>query len=196
MSNFELAYGYGVKLAAPLHMPNFAVRIVQGAPYHAVHYMPDGYAIYELSYEHLDKNPDSPYHPNNIVNSLKQVPSQAWEWTGANKQASQFDGWASHAALNAGLAARDARYMFDYPGADGALESAKKRLPRLADDIYYGVMPPLMTGHDEADGAAMNRGSLKDWFLWGYNPWDHKDPSKTASVRIVSKIIPMISEQP
>ena len=87
-SNFELAYSYGVKLAAPLQMPGFAVRIVQGGvPYHAVHYMPDGYAIYELSYEHLDKNPDSPYHPNNIVKSLQQVPSQAWDYT-SGKQAS------------------------------------------------------------------------------------------------------------
>lgn len=186
------AYDYGVKLAAPLQMPNFAVRIVQGAPYHAVHYMPDGYAIYELSYEHLDKNPESPYHPNNIVRSLQQVPARAWEWSGApQKTASQFDGWANHAALNAGMATRDLRYMFDFPGEDTALGSAKKRLPRLVDDIYYGIMPPLMTGHKPED-FKHDTGTLGQWFMNGYNPWDHPAPDKTASIRITSRILPII----
>lgn len=88
MSNFELAYLYGVKLAAPLQMPNFAVRISQGLPYHAVHYMPDGFEIYDLAYEHLSQDPSSPYHPDNLVRSLRQVPPKAWEWTGNQKTAS------------------------------------------------------------------------------------------------------------
>ena len=88
MPNFELAYLYGVKLAAPLQLQNFAVRIVQNAPFHAVHYMPDGYAIYELAYEHLDKDPSSPMHPDNIVRSLQQVPARAWDWAGSPKTAS------------------------------------------------------------------------------------------------------------
>ena len=88
MSNFELAYGYGVKLAAPLQLPNFAVRIVQGAPYHAVHYMPDGYAIYDLAYEHLSQDPNSDTHPDNIVKALQRAPARAWDWAGNQKMAS------------------------------------------------------------------------------------------------------------
>lgn len=88
MSKFKLAYSCGVKLASPFHAPNFAVRIVQNAPYHAVHYMPDGYAIYDLAYEHLSQDPNSDMHPDNIVKALQRVPARAWDWAGNQKMAS------------------------------------------------------------------------------------------------------------
>lgn len=88
MNMIKLAYDYGVKLATPLQTQNFAVRITNGIPYHAVHYMPDGFEIYDLAYEHLSQDPSSPYHPDNLVKSLQQVPSKTWEWSGNSKMAS------------------------------------------------------------------------------------------------------------
>lgn len=174
MSIFELAYSYGVKLAAPLQLQNFSVRITQGIPYHAVHYMPDGYAIYDLAYEHLSQDPSSPYHPDNLVKSLQKVPARTWEWS-SSKQASVLDGWANHAAMNVGLAVSDSK--------------------NFAKDLFYAAIPPKLTGHSDSDGKEMQRGSVKDWFMYGYDE-AAPNPGKTASVRIVSKILPMISRSP
>jgi DNA-directed RNA polymerase beta subunit len=91
--------------------------------------------------------------------------------------------WANHAALNAGLAARDARYLLDYPGADGKWESAKKRIPRLAEDVVFGVLPPQWTHGDEDLSEMDGELKLKARALHGYAPWDHPDPSKTAAAK-------------
>ena len=91
--------------------------------------------------------------------------------------------WANHAALNAGLAARDARYLLDYPGADGKWESAKKRIPRLAEDVVFGVLPPQWTHGDQDLSDMDGELKLKARALYGYAPWDHPDPSKTAAAK-------------
>jgi hypothetical protein len=80
-----------------------------------------------------------------------------------------------HTALNAGQAARDARYMFDHPDARPGLSSAMKRLPSLAKNLWYSAIPPQWH-HTKEDLKAMGAASAKEWFLHGYNPWDHPDP--------------------
>jgi DNA-directed RNA polymerase beta subunit len=98
-----------------------------------------------------------------------------------SKTASYGRIWANHAAMNAGLAGRDVRYMFNYPGADGALASAGKRLPRLAADVVYGVLPPQLTHDDSLDD--LNTGSLGEWFMHGYAPWENPSPAEVHSVK-------------
>lgn len=87
--------------------------------------------------------------------------------------------WWNHAALNAGLAGRDARYVADFPGAEGTLDSMGKRLPRLAKDVFYGVIPPQWT-HGDDDLSELDQGKMVDWMRHGYAPWDHENPATGA----------------
>jgi len=97
----------------------------------------------------------------------------------AKKEAGDAQRWLNHAALNAGQAGREARYVLDYPGAEGPLDAASKRIPRLAKDVYYGVVPPQLT--HETDLEELDHGSALAWLRNGYAPWQYPDPAKEAA---------------
>ena len=85
--------------------------------------------------------------------------------------------YSTHSALNAGQAYRDIRFVHDYPGAKGRLDSIKKRLTSLANNVKYTVKSPH-SHHEVEDVVGASSGKLKDWFLHGYKPWDYPDPLK------------------
>ena len=89
--------------------------------------------------------------------------------------------WANHAALNFGDALRQLRYPLEHPRADTKLEALKLRTKHLADDVFYGVLPPQSTGHTPEDLESLEPGSLKEWFLHGYRPDRHPEPGVKAA---------------
>lgn len=109
-------------------------------------------------------------------------------------EASSLRAYLNHAALNSGQAARDIRYFHDHPDADRVAgrgtakhvaSSITSRVPSLTSNLYYSALPPQL--HHTKEELDSMEGGAKDWFLHGYNPWDHEDPSKaktkTAQVR-------------
>ena len=80
-------------------------------------------------------------------------------------------GYVRHSALNAGQAARDTRYVHDYPGATGVRDSVKKRLASLANNLKYTALPPteirvgkrtFMEGHHSRAEIDSMRGRARD----------------------------------
>lgn len=99
--------------------------------------------------------------------------------TAKDKTASDTGDYARHSALNFGQAARDVRWLLEHPGADkvapeGSLKhkasSLSLRLPSLASNVYYGVLPPLLH-HTREELADSKDKSLRTMFREGYNPW-------------------------
>lgn len=95
--------------------------------------------------------------------------------------------YLNHSALNAGQAARDVRYLTNHPNADAVapegsmrhrLESLKHRIPSLANNAKYTLLPPQWH-HTPADLADMGIATPKQWFMSGYDPWNHKIPGDT-----------------
>ena len=83
--------------------------------------------------------------------------------------------YGKHSALNAGQAIRDLRYLNDYPGAAKGMDSIKKRLPSLMNNIKFTIKSPH-SHHEAEDLVHMDKASLKEWFLHGYAPWKYPDP--------------------
>jgi len=111
--------------------------------------------------------------------------------------------YVRHSALNAGQAARDLRYLTNHPGADDVaeegtarhrLESLKRRVPSLANNLLYTSLPPQWH-HTPESMADLDKGTAREWFMSGYAPWKHKikgdsydgsrDKPKTASAGLV-----------
>jgi hypothetical protein len=85
--------------------------------------------------------------------------------------------YAKHSALNAGQAARDLRYLHDYPDAGSVSSSIKKRLLSLANNVKYTIKSPH-SHHEVEDLVHMDKGRLRDWFLYGYDPSEWKNPGR------------------
>jgi hypothetical protein len=84
--------------------------------------------------------------------------------------------YGQHSRLNLGQAARDARWMFDHPDADSPLDAARIRLPSLAKNLFYSRIPPHLH-HSKEELAPFEHTNAKDLFMYGYAPWNHKDPT-------------------
>ena len=93
--------------------------------------------------------------------------------------------YLNHSALNAGQAARDVRYMTNHPHADAVapggsarhmVESLKHRIPSLANNLKYTVLPPQWH-HTPESLVGMSDSTPRQWFLSGYAPWKHKIPN-------------------
>ncbi len=93
--------------------------------------------------------------------------------------------YATHAALNLGQAARDIRWIHNHPDADHvAPEGSAKhvaasvttRIPSLASNLYYAILPPQL--HHTEEELKDVKGSMLDNFLHGYAPWKHKLPEE------------------
>lgn len=90
--------------------------------------------------------------------------------------------YLKHSALNAGQAARDVRYIHDHPHAVDAsvggvarhvIESIKKRVPSLANNLKYTAIPPQWH-HTPDELLELRKATARKWFLHGYAPWHHK----------------------
>jgi hypothetical protein len=81
--------------------------------------------------------------------------------------------YTKHTALNLGQAARDTRWLLSHPDADTKLEAAKKRIPSLANNLFYAAIPPR-SHHTEEELADMDPHTHRQIFLHGYAPWKHK----------------------
>jgi hypothetical protein len=80
--------------------------------------------------------------------------------------------YAKHTALNLGQAARDVRYIHDYPGEDTVLGSMSRRLPSLANNLFFAALPPRLH-HTKEELVEFDPYTMREWFLQGYAPWDH-----------------------
>lgn len=97
-----------------------------------------------------------------------------------------FDEYIKHTFLNLGQAARDIRYFYYHPDADKNpligrsshfLLSLFLRLKNLANNLFYALIPPHWH-HSKEELMNMTSGTVKEWFLYGYAPWEYKDPSR------------------
>lgn len=96
--------------------------------------------------------------------------------------------YAKHTALYLGQAARDLRFFYYHPAADKqategsfrhAAISAPLRVRSLANNLLFSALPPQLH-HSAKELAAMKRGSHIAWFLYGYKPWEYRDPSRKS----------------
>ncbi|WP_413288283.1 hypothetical protein [Bdellovibrio sp. HCB337] len=94
--------------------------------------------------------------------------------------------YLKHTALNLGQLARDFRYFYYHPDADkvakeGSLRhyvySSGRRVKSMGNNLFYSVIPPHWH-HTAEDLMTMPAGSMKEWFLHGYAPWEYCDPTR------------------
>jgi len=137
---------------------------------------------------------DDPFSPNHWSRKVLWPSEEKADGTAKDKTASDTGDYARHSALNFGQAARDVRWLLEHPGADkvapeGSLKhkasSLSLRLPSLASNVYYGVLPPLLH-HTREELADSKDKSLRTMLREGYNPWGDE---KTASVQKTAVII-------
>jgi hypothetical protein len=115
---------------------------------------------------------------------LKDVLAKGWEVKikekrAMSKQASVkklkrvLTEYINHSALNLGQAARDVRYIHDYPRKKG-LANVKARLKSLANNLKYTALPPRT--HHTVEELKEIAGKLEaaKQFKRGYNPWKYK----------------------
>ena len=104
-------------------------------------------------------------------------------------EARHIKAFLNHAALNLGQAARDVRYFGDHPDADEVASkgtakhvasSVVARIPSLTSNLYYAALPPSLH-HKEESLEEMCDSSPMDWFMHGYNPWEHPAPLKAKT---------------
>ena len=122
---------------------------------------------YREARETIDDLVGSGYTPvsaSDIKNLVsKQMGKTAGSWP---------EDYAKHTALNLGQAARDVRYVHDYPGEDTVLGSMGKRLPSLAHNLLFAALPPRLH-HTKEELAESDPYTMREMFQHGYAPWDH-----------------------
>jgi len=111
--------------------------------------------------------------------------------------------YLNHTALNAGQATRDVRHLFNHPDADAVapegsarhmLESLKHRVPSLANNVKYTLLPPQWH-HAPDDLMNMGHATPKQWFMHGYAPWDHPLPEKLGFWKLADVDTPLQPHQ-
>lgn len=94
-----------------------------------------------------------------------------------------FEEYYKHFALNVGQALQGIRYFYSHPDADsvaarGSLEhfamSAIVRSKRIANDLFFAVLPPRWH-HTSEQLLAMRKISAGRWFQYGYCAWRFTD---------------------
>ena len=90
-----------------------------------------------------------------------------------------FEEYAKHTVLNFGQVMHGLRYIYSHPDFDSIaargtpkhfLLSLALRLKRLANDIFFTIIPPHWH-HTADDLRAMQSVPLKRWFFYGYAAW-------------------------
>lgn len=90
-----------------------------------------------------------------------------------------LEDYGKHAALNAGQALQGLRYVFTHPDVDAharpgtlphARRSAQLRLRRIANDLFFAILPP-QSHHTPEELRAMRSTSVWKWFQYGYCAW-------------------------
>jgi serine/threonine protein kinase len=105
-----------------------------------------------------------------------------------DRDVSRYEKYIKHTALNLGQAARDARYIHDYPGAEGIMESVKLRLNSLANNLYYATIPPW-THHSDEELKDVAKATVMEWFNHGYAPWDHPIDEPEEEIKTAKRSI-------
>jgi hypothetical protein len=91
--------------------------------------------------------------------------------------------YAKHAALNLGQALQGLRYLATHPDMDEraprgslrhALLSLSLRVPRVANDLFFAVLPPRWH-HSREELSAMTRVPIGRWFQYGCCAWRFTD---------------------
>jgi hypothetical protein len=94
-----------------------------------------------------------------------------------------FEDYGKHAALNFGQALQGLRYLFSHPDVDGgarrgtalhAARSARLRLRRVANDLFFAILPP-QSHHSAEELRVMRAVSVWRWFQYGYCAWRFDD---------------------
>jgi len=100
-----------------------------------------------------------------------------------------MEDYGKHAALNFGQALQGARYLFSHPDVDsrarrGSLAhaglSVRLRLRRIANDLFFAVVPP-QSHHTAEELRAMSPVSVSRWFRYGYCAWRFDDSGQPKS---------------
>lgn len=91
--------------------------------------------------------------------------------------------YAKHFALNVGQALQGLRYFYSHPDADElaprrslrhAALSMRLRATRVANDLFFAVLPPHWH-HSPEELSAMIGISASRWFQYGYCAWRFTD---------------------
>jgi hypothetical protein len=94
-----------------------------------------------------------------------------------------FEEYAKHAALNFGQALQGLRYLTSHPDVDAraprgsvrhALLSLSLRSRRVANDLFFAVIPPHWH-HSPEELRAMTPIGIGRWFQYGYCAWRFDD---------------------
>lgn len=94
-----------------------------------------------------------------------------------------LEDYGKHTALNLGQACQGIRYFFSHPDIDtrarrGALShlclSARLRMRRVANDLFFAILPP-QSHHTPEELSAMKSISVWKWFQYGYCAWRFDD---------------------
>ena len=94
-----------------------------------------------------------------------------------------LEDYGKHAVLNFGQALQGARYLFSHPDIDSRAQwgtmaharlSARLRLRRIANDLFFAILPP-QSHHTTAELRAMSPISVSRWFQYGYCAWRFDD---------------------
>jgi hypothetical protein len=94
-----------------------------------------------------------------------------------------LEDYGKHAALNAGQALQGVRYLLSHPDVDAraprgtlahARLSAQLRLRRIANDLFFAILPP-QSHHTPEELSAMRSTSVWRWFQYGYCAWRFDD---------------------
>lgn len=97
-----------------------------------------------------------------------------------------LEDYGKHTALNLGQALQGVRHLFSHPDVDSsaprgslrhASRSARLRVARVANDLFFAVLPPQWH-HTPEELLAMRDVSLKRWFQYGYCAWRFDDTGK------------------
>src|ERR1041384_3229605 len=90
-----------------------------------------------------------------------------------------LEDYGKHAALNAGQALQGVRYLLSHPDVDARAQrgtlaharlSAQLRLRRIANDLFFAILPP-QSHHTPEELSAMRSTSVWRWFQYGYCAW-------------------------
>jgi hypothetical protein len=90
-----------------------------------------------------------------------------------------FEQYIKHFALNFGQALQGIRYFFSHPDVDrlsprGSLKhilfSARLRSKRVANDLFFALVPPHWH-HTQEELQAMSGIPTLRWFQYGYCAW-------------------------
>ena len=91
--------------------------------------------------------------------------------------------YLKHFALNLGQALQGVRYLWSHPDIDGiaprgqlrhALLSCRLRTRRIANDLFFALIPPHWH-HTREELSGMCRTPFLRWFQYGYCAWRFTD---------------------